>query len=265
MKAMRMAGLCLLLAAVSATLLAAPAGAVSTPPEFGRCVKSATHTGSYKGVYCTAHPTKEGTGGYEWLPGPGPKPGFEGLGEGVTLETVGGTGVTCAASQFIGKYATAKTETLTVSLVGCTENATKANCQSSPVPASEGEIVSNEAEGELGFIKNGKTPIVGLDIKAKGGGALFTFTCGTLPTITLTDTVEGSVIGTILPRSKMTEAFKGVYKQAHGVQAVQQFEGGAKDTLTSKTVKGATVATEETGFASTREDTNEELMEVKAK
>ncbi len=266
MRAMRMAGLCLLLSTVAAMLAATPGAAVaaSTPPEFGRCVLVPGHVSAYRGAACTSlQPAHKGA--YEWMPGPGEKPGFSGLGEGTTLETVGGVKVTCASSQFNGKYATAKTETLTVSLVGCIDSATKENCQSSPVPASEGEIVSNEAEGELGFIKNGKLPVVGLDLKAKGGGALFTFECGKLPTIAFTDTIEGSVIMPIVPRSKMTESFKGAYKQAHGVQAIQSFEGAPKDTLTSKIVKGITVSTEETGFASTREDTNEEPMEVKAK
>jgi hypothetical protein len=262
MRAMRMAGLCLLLAAVGATL--APAGAIAAPPEFGRCVKVAGHVSIYATATCVSKPRVPNTGAYEWMAGPGPKPGFSGLGESVTLETVGGLKVTCAASQFAGKYATAKTETLTaVSLIGCTEPVEKTNCQSTPT--NEGEIVSGEAEGELGYIKNGTFPLVGLDLKAKGGGALWTFTCGKFPTIALADAVEGSAIGTIFPRSKMSEVFKGTFKQAHGKQAVQQFEGGAKDTLTSKVLKGTTATTEETGFASTREDTNEELMEVKAK
>jgi hypothetical protein len=261
-----MAGLCLLLAAVGATLVASSAGAVSTLPEFGRCVKAPGKTGAWRNSSCTVRPAVAGKGAYEWMPGPGEKSGFSGIGEGTLLETAAGTKVSCAQSQFNGKYATAKTETLTVSLIGCIDPVSKENCQSSPVPASEGEIVSSEAEGEVGFIRNvpGLAPIIGLDIKPKSG-ALFTFECGKLPTVVFGETVEGSVIGTILPRSKMAEVFKGAYKQAHGKQAVQQFEGGAKDTLTAKVVKGVSVTTEETGFNSTREDTNEELMEMKSK
>lgn len=261
---MRTAGICLLLAAIGAGALAVNAGAASSPPEFGRCVKVAGHVSQYRDAGCRSKPVKENTGAYEWFPGPGEKSGFTGSGENVLLETAGGLKITCAASQFVGKYATAKTETLKVSLIGCTEPVSKTNCQSNPL--EEGEIVSNEAEGELGYINNtGKIAVVGLDVKAKGGGALWSFTCGKLPTLALTDTVEGSVIAPITPRTRMSEVFKLNYKQAHGKQAVQQFEGGAKDTLTSKVVKGVTVTTEETGFNSTRDDTNEELMEVKAR
>ncbi len=263
MKAMRMTGVCLLLAAVGAAVLAVPSGALAAPPEFGRCVKVA-NVGAYRNSVCTSRQLAH-KGAYEWMPGPGEKSGFSGIGEGVVLETTGGIKITCASDQFNGKYATAKTETLTVSLIGCIESKTKANCQSSPVPASEGEIVSNEAEGELGVVKNGSLPVDGLDLKAKGGGALFTFECGTFPTVDLTDTIEGSVITQIAPRSKMTEIFKGAYKQAHGVQAIQRFEGGPKDTLVSNVVSTKGSAKEDTGFASTREDTNEEPMEVKAK
>src|SRR5208283_726882 len=36
------------------------------PPEFGRCLKVAIHTGEYSSSKCTA---PGGTGGYEWQPG----------------------------------------------------------------------------------------------------------------------------------------------------------------------------------------------------
>jgi hypothetical protein len=256
-----MAGFCLLLAAVAAVALAAPAGAAV--PEFGRCLKVAGKTGEYKGQYCTAKTLKPHTGAYEWMPGPGEKKKFEGLGEEVELETTAGVKVVCSASEFLGEYTGPKTETLKLVLLGCQEAAIKQNCQT--VPTQEGEVTSTELEGELGLIKAGTFPVIGLDLKPKTSSTILSFQCGKFPEVNFLDNVEGSVIAPVTPKSRMAEAFKLVYKQAKGVQAVQSFEGGAKDTLTSSFVKGTETGTAGTGFKSTREDTNEEPMEIKAK
>lgn len=68
-----MIGLCLM--AVLAVCACATASASAAGPEFGRCIKKAKAGGSgYSDGNCTEKAEAEAK--YEWLAGPGPKPGF---------------------------------------------------------------------------------------------------------------------------------------------------------------------------------------------
>lgn len=70
----RMVGLALV--AMMAIAAVAAAGASAAAPEFGRCVKAPKHsTGpGYSNRSCTEAVSENGK--YEWVAGPGPKPGF---------------------------------------------------------------------------------------------------------------------------------------------------------------------------------------------
>jgi hypothetical protein len=267
-------GACMLIA-VGATA----AGAAL--PELGRCVAvegkvvgtKTIYNGNYKGKGCGPEsPTK--TGKYEFLPGPGAEPTFEGAGAGetVTLETVGGRKVFCGLGETKGEYTGAKTEKLTLVLNFCEDTTLKQSCQSldpeeKEVQPIEGTIKSLPLKGELGFISGagGNRPAIGWDIKPEVGSTVAIFECG--PFLTGTQvTLDGSYIEQIKPTSKMTEEFHDKYKQVKGHQQPEQFEGGEKDTLTIKYSKGLeTPITEQVGYKGVEEVTTEEELEYKTK
>ncbi len=70
-------------------------------PEYGRCVKAIKPPTGYTNSGCTKS-AQPGAGNYEWLPGPGPKPGYTLTGGPVVIETVFDCEKTVKAG---GKYA----------------------------------------------------------------------------------------------------------------------------------------------------------------
>ena len=237
-------------------------GASASAPEWGQCVPTAPKTGEYIGTKCLV--PDAGKGGSDWRPEPTGKAILTGVGEGIVLETPAKRKITCAASTYTGTFTGPKTATVTIDLIGCNTFAgtTKQECQSSPVPQKESEIEA-EYEAELGFIKSGEKPIVGLDIKPK---STITFTCGKLPEVGLSGEIEGSVIGQIIGPDGMRSEYKLVHKETAGKQAVQSFEGQPKDTLTAKLTEGTTMATEELGLRQTSFlSAEEEEIEVRTR
>ena len=193
------------------------------------------------------------------------KPHFFGPWRTGVVETPGKLVIKCAAATFEGSYTGPKTEKLTLSLIGCilSSSPSQPKCQSSP--AKEAEIETN-LEGEIGFIKGGSKPIVGLDLKPQAPSTVFpTFQCGKLPETGPSGTIEGSVIAPVKPLNGMVEAFKIPYKVVAGKQAVEHFEGGPNDTLTVKLLSGLEAKTEPIGFRSLVIDENAEPTELKAK
>ncbi len=261
MRSMKMAAALLVLAVAMGAAMAA--NAVAAPPEWGRCVPAAApKTGEYSGKNCL-HPA-EGKGKYDFVPGPGEHPKFEGVSsESIVLEmptlTIG-----CAAETFNGEYTGAKTASVTIDLIGCSNVATGKRCQSNP--AKEGEIEPpGTLEGEIGPINTGR-PGVGLDVKRSP--VITTFTCGEFAELPeKSGSIEGSVIGKIGPVNSMREELKLQYKTAGGKQVPESFEGGPKDTLTVQLVSGiAPPVAEPAALKEKRiEILNEEPMEIKAK
>jgi len=245
------------LAALAASAVGAVT-AVAAAPELGRCVQVAPRTGEFGG-HCIIK-AAAGRGRYDWLPGPGEKKKFVGSGEATTLETVGKVRIECTASEFNGEYTGAKTAAVTVIFVGCADPA-KQLCESNPTKI--GEIETLSLEGEIGFIRGGEKPVVGLDLKKSP--VMATFECGKLPEVPVVGTVEGSVIGTLKPFDKMTEESMLTYKAVLGKQVPEQFEGGAKDTLTTTLISGLTKTTEESALRANVAVANEEPLEIKAK
>jgi hypothetical protein len=239
----------------------------------------ATKVGSrkvYHGKYTNRKCTKEdknGSGKFEWTPGPGTEKGFEspGASEPATLETVGGTSIACTNSKMVGEITGEKTETDEISLYGCTDTATKEPCQSlrpkeTPPTPEEGTILSQEVEAELGFInKAGKRPEVGWDYKAKSGADIFIFECGKTGTVPALVTIEGSFIGRVKPVNRMREEFDFLYSAPGGKQLPEMFEGGAKDTLTATFVKlPEEPKTEQIGYSAVEEQSVVEDYEIRA-
>lgn len=258
MRPIKIVGLGLIAAfAISAFAVADAAAAV---PELGRCVKVAPKTGEYSGNRCVT--PAAGKGSFDWSPGPGALKKFEGTGGETTLETVGKQKIACVASIFTGEYTGAKTESVSLEMQGCNDAVTGAVCQTHLKGAGKIETLA-PLEGELGFIKGGEKPSVGLDLKHSP--VILTFECGELPGAVVLGTLEGSVIAPITPINKMVEEFKIIYKEKLGKQIPEQFEGGAKDTLTETLVSGIETKTEESGLKTRVEGLNEEPIEIKAR
>jgi hypothetical protein len=263
MRPLRMVGVTVL--AVAAVAATGVASAAAAPPEWGRCEAAVGgKTGEYKNAKCTA--PAGGTGLFNWAPEPTGKAKFATVGEKVGLETTGKRRIICGESVSDGSYTGPKTATVTLMLVGCNLEGTATRCQTNP--AKEGEIEAS-LEAELGFITGGSRPVVGVALKPKAPSTVWAaFSCVKLPeTPVLSGVIEGSVIGRIKPLNRMTAEYAEIYSAAAGVQAVQQFEGGAKDTLTVKLLEGLTTTTEEIGLRQRVALENEglETTEIKAK
>jgi hypothetical protein len=229
-------------------------------PALGRCVKVAKRTGEYQGAKCLTE--MPGTGSYNWLAGPGASRKFTGQLAAVTLETTGAKKIVCSAGTATGEYTGAKTETVTLTLTGCERPATHSPCQSAA--AASGQIVTNQLEGRLGFIRSGSKAIVGLDLAREG--ALATFECASsAPGGKEVVTLEGSAIGMVKPIDLMSTQFTDAYTQKAGHQKPEQFEGGLKDTLVSSVLAGLEKSSEQIGLAATLTVTGEEPLEIKAK
>ncbi len=236
-------------------------------PEFGHCVPAATpHTGEYVGRNCLA--PAGGKGKYNWEPGPGPKAKFEGLISVTKLETVGKKfTVQCSSGAVHGEYKTPKTASVALELIGCLRLDTEQKCQVNP--AKEAEIQAS-FEGELGFIKGGAKPKVGLSLKTPSP---VVFSCGLPPELPTTVTVEGAAIGLFKGIDRMRETFRLSYVAPGGKQSPESFEGGPKETLTLKAITGLETLTEQVGLTIVDVEEkpkpllieNEEPIEVKAK
>ncbi|HWG09171.1 MAG TPA: hypothetical protein VN672_09200 [Solirubrobacteraceae bacterium] len=258
----------LFLATIIATLSVAitSSTAQAALPEFGRCAPAKTpHSGEYTGRKCLS--PAGGQGNYNWEPGPGPKPKFEGQLSKFKLETVGKKfTVECAFGVVKGEYKSAKTVSVLFELIGCLRTETGQKCQATPL--KEGEM-EPQFEGELGFIKAGETPKVGLELKPSS----FTFSCGLPPASVTPVTVEGSAIGAIAPIDSMRESLKLSYLAPGGKQNPESFEGGVKHTLTQEWIDEAGSHSEQTGLTIIGVEEkpkplvieNEEAIEIKAK
>jgi hypothetical protein len=158
---------------------------------------------------------------------------------------------------------------VTLALVGCLNGETLQKCQTTPI--KEGEIETQPIEAELGFIKGGEMPKVGLDLKPAPPIA---FDCGTFGEEThMLVSVEGSVIGAIQPANSIRSTFKVIYTATKGKQVPERFEGGVKDTLTRQRTVGSATTTEQAGLTIIGIEEkpkpliveNEEPIEIKAK
>src|SRR5579884_826567 len=168
MRIIKLGSGCLLAVCVTAAMAASASAA---PPEWGQCISSPDHAGAFTNERCTLLSGKH-TGAWEWAPEPSAKPGFSGSGEEIVLETAGKRRFVCAAAVQEGTYTGPKTESTTLTFIGCTTkvNGVTTECQSNPAKA--GEIETTELEGVLGFYITPKgAKGVALDLKPKTSGA----------------------------------------------------------------------------------------------
>jgi len=251
---------------------AGAATASAALPEFGRCVEVAPKTGEYSGKNCLA--PAPGKGKWVFLPGAGEKKKFTAEVEEPLLKTAGGKEIKCQSGESEGEYTGANTVAVSkLVLKNCqiagAKTVYESFCQN--IAAFRGEVSASELVGELGYIRGGEKPLVGLDFKPKLGKALATFECGGANEITEhgmgTGTlleVEGSVIARVQRINKMvSENVIKLQATKAGVQVPEQFEGGEKDTLV--TLVGLAKTPDPTVFTGFAEVINEEPIEIKAK
>ncbi len=232
-------------------------------PAFGRCQKAEPVSEGGKNVFkgrfgeptCVTEAVESAkVGRFEWTPGPGSSPKFSGSGAHLTLQTAGGTKVTCTGSSQSGQYTGTKTLSLALTLTGCKSSLTRQACQAAS--AASGEIPLAPLTGTLGLISDTEpnAPLVGLDLTT-GGGPLAKFECGAGPV-----TVSGSVIANIAI-DKMLASPALTFKQEGGRQLPEAFEESAPDTLTATSGAG----TEAAALSGVLKLPGEEPIEVNAR
>jgi hypothetical protein len=237
-----------------------------TLPELGRCKKvvgeKVGKTTVYHGLYVNSGCTYESglkLGKYEWTPGPGPSNKFSGSGKVTSLETVGGSKISCLESTNAGEYTGTKTATIGVTFTGCVRAGNKEPCQSAG--ASSGEIRAPGLQGKLGFIRD--TAVEGVTSVSVGWAlgrtpSLISAECGAAHEALV---VTGSVIAPLGTIDKMSLANALKLKQSGGKQIPESFEEEAKETL-SATI--GSIGPEQAGLATVEKVANQEKVEIKA-
>jgi hypothetical protein len=233
MRRCRTAGLCLAAIFAFTAIVASTAQAA----EYGRCVKLSTKP--YTGLFVEKNCMKEATmeeevegkhNKYEWVPGPGPSPGYTSKGKASLLKSAAGE-VTCKKNTDKGKILTNKTDEDEFTFEGCVLAGTNEPCQNEGGTAGViktfallTEILGDAEEGAGGNATVGKGE-VWLQFIAKGespspfgeGPFVATFECGKSQIA-----VEGSVAGVqtvdINAMQKKSELAVGVGK---GEQALE--------------------------------------------
>jgi hypothetical protein len=230
----------------------------SSPPEFGRCIK--TTGGAYKDAGCIETGSSEKA--YEWYPAfgsahPLEKTGFSNALKEATLaslETVGTMTVSCEGESSTGKYTGNKTiGSVVVSFLKCT--ASGSSCQSAGSPS--GTIVTNSLEGVLGVEELAAEPVnykIGEDLFPPGrSGSIASFSCGGIGL-----SISGSIISRVVTNS-MRAMTQIKTKASEGKQKPESFVGETPDVLMTHIEGGAS---EQAGETLTTVQTNEEKIEV---
>jgi hypothetical protein len=267
---MRIIGSCLVALAAASAVVAASASAAL--PELGRCEKvepvkegkKLVYHGGYQNDGCTKI-SKAKKGKYGWTPGPGAADTFydPGAGGEQVFETVDGSKLICSSIAVKGEYTGPKTEKITSLALEDCENGTHKLCQTSPEYMgeikTEGTIV-----GELGPIavtkKGHKKLSAGWALKPESEDEpiFFSYYCGNEGEVPQAAVLEGSVIGVVAAGAssnldRMNTESLIDFKAHEGVQLPEAFEGGAKDTLSTRAVSSGVESSEQTGLSGVQE------------
>jgi len=144
------------------------------------------------------------------------------------LELEKGAGkIQCETSETAGSITSATSGTVVATFKGCATLGKKCTSEG----AAEGIIVTKLLATELNYINKAKNE-VGSDFKPASGIYNAEFECPGSPDIF--NKVKGSVIGKVEPVGVMEVFSKSTLKESGGKQEVENFEGGAKDTLISE-------------------------------
>jgi FG-GAP repeat len=230
------------------------------PPDFGRCLKVASGTGTYATAKCT---TSKTSNSYEWYPAVGSEPlqktNFATAIKPLTkllLETKGKEKIYCTGQTGTGEYDGVNTiENVTLKLTGCYKGPTSDHCQGSLTPH---EINFLPLYGRLGIVKEeaeASKDKIGIDLKPASGEVIAQFECESTALM-----LKGSVILEGKANS-MLSSMTLKAAQSHGIQKWTHFVGGKanEDTLEAKIGAGSF---EQAGLSLTTVQTNEEKVEV---
>ena len=255
---MRRIGIAGLSAAAALILSALAASAAwATAPEYGRC--KAMAKGAFTSSSCTTK-ASGGTGKFEWFPGAG-KAKFTSSGGIGVLTTVGGAGVECKTESSTGEFVPGNNKEeagIVVTFKGCVS---VGNACTTPGAAS-GELVTNELEGTVGFIK--KEAIVtktklGLELspaKSVASGLFIEFSC-----LGLVVKVKGHVLVPIKD-DKMTKTETLKFVASKGKQKPEKWEESSEKQILEASFKGGPF--EQAGQAISSVVTGEEALELNA-
>jgi hypothetical protein len=260
----RIVGLCILAVVAISAITVSSASAAA--PEFGRCLKvSPGSKSNYDSSKCVklagedavseAEQLKKGV--YQWFPGV-VKNKFTSKIKATTiatLETVGGTKITCTGETSTGEYTGVKTiGKMVATFTGC--ETSKLKCES-PGKPGEGVIVTSPLGGPIGFeteVVPASKDHLASELHSESGNVA-EFSCAGLPVV-----VKGSVLHKITANAmKLTATEK--FTASKGKQKPEHFAGGTVDehSLESNTNGGPF---EEAGQTITSILTNEEKVEA---
>ena len=262
MKRMRVLGLCLVAAfAIGAVVTSGALAAAS--PEFGRCKAKAG--GKFKNSGCTLLAKSATEEKFEWEKTLA-KNKFKAKQKAetiATLETVGGTKITCTSEENAGAEYNLpkKVSKIVAEFSGC--ETSKIPCNSVGEPS--GKITTHSLSGLLGveklFVKEGKIEEsknkLEVQLRAESGGALANFTCSTI-----TVEVKGCVAHPV-SSGKMLLTATEKFTASKGEQKPDKFLGGPVDECALESNGGA--GFEEAGQTITAIVTNEEKIEANPK
>ncbi len=151
---------------------------------------------------------------------------FAGTGGGANLEVIGVGGISCTHNSDSGEFTGPKTVgKIKVTFTGCEFESKK--CQGdAPAAAHEGEILTNNLVGEVGYVNKGEKKVGGL-FKPETGLYFTEFNCGELKF-----RVSGGVIGNVTSTiNAFTNSVTLDFKESAGIQNPLRFEGGLEETL----------------------------------
>jgi hypothetical protein len=263
MKHLRVIAICVLGAGAVSSFTAASASA--TAPEFGRCLKQATKSVSnYDSSKCVKLASEDpGTeaeklkkGSFQWFPGVIKNKFTTKMKEltVATLETVGGTKITCKAETSTGEFVNTKeVGHMPVKFNGCQTSELPCNSAGAGVE----EIVTHPLGGPIGFetiVVPASKDHLANELHSESGN-IAEFSCAGLPVI-----VKGSVLHKITANAMKLTAIEK-FTASKGKQKPEHFAGGtAKEHILESNTNGGPF--EQAGQTITGILTGEEKIEA---
>jgi hypothetical protein len=263
MKHLRVMGVCVLSAGAISSFTAASASA--TAPELGRCLKGTEHSVSnFDNSKCVKLASEDAVseaeqlkkGVYKWFPGVVKNKFTTKIKEATiaTLETVGGTKITCTGETSTGEFVNTKeVGKMIVKFTGCEFSGVKCNSTGK----GTGEIDTHSLGGPIGFetiVSPASKDHLANELHSESGN-IAEFSCAGIPVV-----VRGSVLHKITANAmKLTATEK--FTASKGKQKPEHFAGGvAKEHILETSNNGGPF--EQSGQTITGILTGEEKVEA---